>query len=74
MSLDSITDMSRKLHKACKRLDLAIRIGSEFIEFSARTESDIDDVVSYMLKAGYGLYKPIEFGRGVVSVTFKQNK
>jgi len=65
--------MSRKLHKACKRLDLAVRVGGEFVEFSARTESDIDDVISYMLKAGYKLYKPIEFGRGVVSVTFKQD-
>jgi len=63
-----------KLQKMCKRFNVPVKIGGDFIEFIAASESDVDDIIAYMNGTGYEKFGNLMFDVHGVSVTFKRMK
>jgi len=72
MSFEEMSKLAGRLHKICKRFQVAIKIGGDFIEMYSITDSDMDDIQAYMFEAGYKPYGSRQYGRNGVTINFQK--
>lgn len=74
MGFKEMSELVGRLHKIYKRFNVAIKIGGDLTEVCGMTESDIDDIQSYMSVAGYNPYGKRQYGKNGVTITFRRKE